>query len=99
MNDLKATGQESVETLIATINNFESKELRLNNEIRSLTSVVDKKLMHSQEKIDKINYYKKFIETESGMQESKIKNLNEKIGDKKQNILELKRQIVLLEAK
>ena len=42
MEDLRASGQESVETLIATINNFEAKEIRLNNEVRMLNQVVGK---------------------------------------------------------
>jgi hypothetical protein len=33
MYDLKATGQESVESLIKTIDNFEAKKIRLENEI------------------------------------------------------------------
>ena len=43
MYDLKATGQESVESLIRTIDGFEAKKLRLENEIANISRIVQAK--------------------------------------------------------
>lgn len=99
MHDLKACGQESVESLIKTIDSFEAKRQRLENEISHLTNIVDGKMKQSQEKAQKIEDCKNFIETQSGLQEQKIVDLSQQIGDKKAHILDLKRQIVALENK
>lgn len=99
MYDLKATGQESVESLIRTIDGFEAKKLRLEKEIADATYVVNKKEALSQAKTDKIEDCKQFIETQSGIQQQKIEDLSEKISDKKAYILELQREIASLEYK
>ena len=99
MHDLKATGQESVESLIRTIDAFEAKKLRLEKEIADATHIVNHKEALSDAKAQKIEQCTEFIETQSGLQQQKIEDLNEKISDKKAYILELKRQIVALEYK
>jgi hypothetical protein len=48
MHDLKATGQESVESLIRTIDGFEAKRQRLENEIAELTRIVNSKTALSE---------------------------------------------------
>lgn len=99
MNDLKATGQESVESLIRTIDGFEAKKLRLENEIAKASRIVQAKQDLYEQRENKVNDCKNFIETQSDIQQKKIEDLNLKIVDKKDYILELKRQIVALEYK
>jgi len=99
MADLKATGQESVEALIKNIDAFEAKKIRLENEIAKVSYIVQAKENQSELRNQKIEDCTTFIETQSGLQQQKIENLNDKITDKKQYILELKREIVSLEYK
>lgn len=61
MNDLKATGQESVEALIKTIDNFEAKKIRLENEITRIGNIVTEKLNQSEQRQKKIEDCKTFI--------------------------------------
>ncbi|CAI2372833.1 unnamed protein product [Moneuplotes crassus] len=99
MHDLKATGQESVESLIRTVDGFEAKKLRLEKEIAQASRITEAKEYEHDLRTKKIEECKNFIKTQSGLQEQKMEDLSEKIIDKRQNILELKRQIVALEYK
>lgn len=55
MFDLKEWGLESVDALIKTIENFEGKKIRLENEIANLTKIVDAKTKVANQKAKKIN--------------------------------------------
>ena len=61
MEDLKATGQESVEALIKTIDAFESKKIRLENEIAKAARIVDAKEKQSNMRSQKIDECQNFI--------------------------------------
>lgn len=69
------------------------------NELDSVKREVESKLKLSEDKMNKIEGCKHFIETESVLQEQKIQDLSEIIQSKNETILGLKRQIVALEAK
>jgi histidinol dehydrogenase len=99
MHDLKATGQESVESLIKTIDGFEAKKLRLESEIASASGIMQVKQDMYDLREKKVADCRNFIETHSEYQEKKIEDLNNKIFDKKEYILDLKRQVVSLEYK
>lgn len=55
MFDLKECGLENVDALIKTIDNFEGKKIRLENEITNLTKVVDAKTRVANQKAKKIS--------------------------------------------
>lgn len=61
MHDLRATGQESVEALIRTIDNFEAKKIRLENEISRISNIVNGKINQSEKRQNKIEECKTFI--------------------------------------
>ena len=61
MYDLKATGQESVESLIRTIDGFEAKKLRLENEIASISRIVQAKEQQCELRDKKIEDCRIFI--------------------------------------
>lgn len=61
MFDLKATGQESVESLIRTVDGFEAKKLRLEKEIANAARIAEAKEQQSELRAKKIEECKTFI--------------------------------------
>ena len=61
MEDLKATGQESVESLIKTIDAFEAKKIRLEKEIAKASNIVQHKENQSNLRTEKIENCQNFI--------------------------------------
>lgn len=99
LNDLKSSGQESIEALVTTIASYQGVEDRMNKLHDREQEILDRKVQDLDTTQKHLAELHNFCKTEIGQQDSKIANLMTAIDGKKEDIWELRRVIVRYEQK
>ena len=99
LNDLKSSGQESVEALVNTIKNYEGIEKTLTVDLKTIQEELDMKKELFEQKKEELKEMDNFVKNESGKQKQKIINLNKKICARKEVIKVLNFEVVYLQQK
>lgn len=96
INDLKNSGQESVDALVKTIHEYEGVEKKLNLVIDKEKKSLEKREKKLSEKQKHLKELKTFVEAESGRQDETIMNICNNIKERNKTIEDLNYEIVLL---
>ena len=99
IRDLKDSGQESVEALVKTINEYEGVEKKLTLVIEKEKKSLAKREKKAADKKKHLQELTEFVKMESGSQDEKIKAITLEIKDREKTIVDLNFDVVHLQAK
>ena len=96
IRDLKDSGQESVEALVKTINEYEGVEKKLTLVIEKEKKSLAKREKKAADKKKHLEELTEFVKMESGSQDEKIKAITHEIKDREKTIVDLNFDVVHL---